>query len=140
MRLLKIIFFLVLVSSSTLADNNYFNEGLVFYENKEFDKAKFKFEQDIVFNPKNEKSYLYLSKIFNEQKKQELEEKNLNTVILLNLKNEEATYNLARLKLKESDFEGSKKLIEKLLIFCKNRFEGVEVAQIPVMFGWNSVK
>ena len=120
MRLLKIIFFLVLVSSSTLADNNYFNEGLVFYENKEFDKAKFKFEQDIVFNPKNEKSYLYLSKIFNEQKKQELEEKNLNTVILLNPKNEEATYNLAQLKLKESDFEGSKKLIEKLLIFCKN--------------------
>ena len=73
MRLLKIIFFLVLVSSSSLADNNYFNEGLVFYENKEFDKAKFKFEQDIVFNPKNEKSYLYLSKIFHEQKKRNLE-------------------------------------------------------------------
>ena len=120
MRLLKIIFFLVLISNNTLADNNYFNEGLVFYENKEFDKAKFKFEQDIVFNPKNEKSYLYLSKIFNEQEKKELEEKNLNTVILLNPKNEEATYNLAQLKLKESDFEGSKKLIEKLLIFCKN--------------------
>ena len=30
----------------------------------DLDKAKFKFEQDIVFNPKNEKSYLYLSKIF----------------------------------------------------------------------------
>ena len=89
-------------------------------EKKELDKAKFKFEQDIVFNPKNEKSYLYLSKIFNEQDKKKLEEKNLNTVILLNPKNEEATYNLAQLKLKESDFEGSKKLINKLLIFCKN--------------------
>ena len=32
MKLLKIIFFLVLISSNTLADNNYFNEGLVFYE------------------------------------------------------------------------------------------------------------
>ena len=31
-----------------------------------------------------------------------LEEKNLNTVILLNPKNEEAVYNLAKLKLKES--------------------------------------
>ena len=72
MKLLKIIFFLVLISSNTLADNNYFNEGLVFYENKEFDKAKFKFEQDIVFNPKNEKSYLYLSKIFNEQEKKKI--------------------------------------------------------------------
>ena len=120
MRLLKIIFFLVLISSNVFANTNYFNEGLALYENKEFDKAKFKFEQDIVFNPKNEKSYLYLSKIFNEQDKKKLEEKNLNTVILLNPKNEEATYNLAQLKLKESDFEGSKKLINKLLIFCKN--------------------
>ena len=120
MRLLKTIFFIVLVSGNVLAGTNYFNEGLTLYENKEFDKAKFKFEQDIVFNPKNEKSYLYLSKIFNKQEKKELEEKNLNTVILLNPKNEEATYNLAQLRLKESDFEGSKQLIEKLLIFCKN--------------------
>ena len=132
MKLLKIIFFLVLISSNTLADNNYFNEGLVFYEKKEFDKAKFKFEQDIVFNPKNEKSYLYLSKIFNEQEKKELEEKNLNTVILLNPKNEEATYNLAQLKLKESDFEGSKKLIEKLLIFCKNYCQKSQKLKIEI--------
>ena len=132
MRLLKIIFFLVLVSSSTLADNNYFNEGLVFYENKEFDKAKFKFEQDIVFNPKNEKSYLYLSKIFNEQEKKELEEKNLNTVILLNPKNEEATYNLAQLRLKESDFEGSKILIEKLIIFCKEYCQKSQSLKIEI--------
>ena len=53
------------------------------------------------------------------KKKIELEEKNLNTVILINPKNEEATYNLAQLKLKESDFEGSKILIEKLIVFCK---------------------
>ena len=120
MRLLKIISFLVLTSNTVFAGTNYFNEGLVFYEKKEFDKAKFKFEQDIVFNPKNEKSYLYLSKIFNEQKKKKLEEKNLNTVILLNPKNEEAIYNLAKLKLKESDFIESRKLAEQLLVFCKN--------------------
>jgi len=120
MKLLKIIFFLFLTSSNLLANTTYFNEGLIFYEKKEFDKAKFKFEQDIVFNPKNEKSYLYLSKIFNEQKKKKLEEKNLNTVILLNPKNEEAIYNLAKLKLEESDFIESKKLIEQLLVFCKN--------------------
>ena len=120
MKLLKINFFLILIYSNVLAGTNYFNEGLTFYQNKQFDKAKFKFEQDIVFNPKNEKSYLYLSKIFKEQEKKELEEKNLNTVILLNPKNEEATYNLAQLKLKKSDFEGSKKLIETLLTFCKD--------------------
>ena len=76
-----------------------------FYNKKEFDKAKFKFEQDIVYNPKNEKSYLYLSKIYNFQKNKELEEQNLNTVILLNPKNEEAIYNLAKLKLKKSDYQ-----------------------------------
>ena len=132
MKLLKIIFFLVLISSNVFAGANYFNEGLALYEKKELDKAKFKFEQDIVFNPKNEKSYLYLSKIFNEQEKKELEEKNLNTVILLNPKNEEATYNLAQLKLKESDFEGSKKLIEKLFIFCKNYCQKSQKLKIEI--------
>ena len=68
----------------------------------------------------HEKSYLYLSKIFNKKEKGKLEEKNLQTVILLNPKNEEATFNLAKLKLKESDFKGSKDLVEKLLIFCKD--------------------
>ena len=132
MRLLKIIFFLILISNNSLANTNYFNEGLTFYEKKELDKAKFKFEQDIVFNPKSEKSYLYLAKIFNKQKKRELEENNLNTVILLNPKNEEAIYNLAQLKLKESDFSGSKKLIDKLLIFCKNYCQKSQQLKIQI--------
>ena len=46
-------------------------------------KQKFKFEKDLVFNPKNENSYLFLAKIFNYKKNNTLEEKNLNTVILL---------------------------------------------------------
>ena len=132
MKILKIIFFSILLSSNVIAGMNYFNEGLTLYNNKELDKAKFKFEQDIVFNPKNEKSYLYLSKIFNEQKKIELEEKNLNTVILLNPKNEEATYNLAQLRLKESDFEGSKILIEKLTIFCKEYCQKSQSLKIEI--------
>ena len=132
LRILKIIFLLILVSNNVLAGTNYFNEGLILYTNKEFDKARFKFEQDIVFNPKNEKSYLYLSKIFNEQKKKELEEKNLNTVILLNPKNEEATYNLAQLKLQNSDFKESKSLIDKLLMFCKNYCEKSQILKIEI--------
>jgi len=132
MRLLQIIFFVFLFFNNLQAGPNYFNEGLTFYEKKELDKAKFKFEQDIVFNPKNEKSYLYLSKIFNKQEKTELEEKNLNTVILLNPTNEEATYNLAQLKLKESDFDGSKKLIEKLLIFCKDYCQKSNTLKIEI--------
>tara|TARA_B100001778_G_scaffold258682_1_gene218959 strand:- start:6 stop:422 length:417 start_codon:yes stop_codon:yes gene_type:complete len=120
MKLLKIIFFLILIPSNLLANTDYFSQGLIFYKKNDLDKAKFKFEQDLVFNPKSEKSYLYLSRIFNIQKQKELEEKNLNTVILLNPKNEEAVFNLAKLKLDKSDYKGSKKLIEQLLNFCKN--------------------
>tara|TARA_B100001559_G_scaffold275242_1_gene245673 strand:+ start:61 stop:477 length:417 start_codon:yes stop_codon:yes gene_type:complete len=120
MKLLKIIFFIILIPSNLLANTDYFSQGLIFYEKNDLEKAKFKFEQDLVFNPKSEKSYLYLSRIFNIQKKKELEEKNLNTVILLNPKNEEAVFNLAKLKLDKSDYKGSKKLIEQLLNFCKN--------------------
>jgi len=120
MKLLKIIFFIILIPSNLSANTDYFSQGLIFYEKNDLEKAKFKFEQDLVFNPKSEKSYLYLSRIFNIQKKKELEEKNLNTVILLNPKNEEAVFNLAKLKLDQSDYKGSKKLIEQLLNFCKN--------------------
>jgi len=120
MKLFIIIFLLFFLNNSLFAKTDFFSEGLKFYEKKELEKAKFKFEQDIVFNPKSEKSYLYLSKIFNKQKKTELEEKNLNTVILLNPKNEEATFSLAELKLKESDFKESMNLVEKLLTFCKD--------------------
>ena len=130
-KFLKILL-LILLPNFGIVKNSYFSEGLMYYENKQFDKAKFKFEQDIVYNPKNEKSYLYLSKIFNKQEKTKLEEKNLNTVILLNPTNEEATYNLAQLKLKESDFDGSKKLIEKLLIFCKDYCQKSNTLKIEI--------
>ena len=119
-KIIKIIIFLVFFSNSLMAKTEYFNEGLTLFKNNKFNEAKFKFEQDIVFNPKNEKSYLYLSKVFKILEKRNLEEQNLNTVILLNPKNEEAIYNLAKLKLKESDFIESRKLAEQLLVFCKN--------------------
>tara|TARA_B100000963_G_C22613667_1_gene666178 strand:- start:1679 stop:2095 length:417 start_codon:yes stop_codon:yes gene_type:complete len=120
MRILKIILLLILLKNNLYATTNFYNEGLILFEKKEFYEAKFKFEQDIVFNPKNENSYLYLSKIFKELKKKDLEEKNLNTVILLNPLNEEATFNLAKLKLDESDYKTSKELVSKLLTFCKS--------------------
>ena len=120
MRIIYLVIFLLLNINYLYGNSNFYLEGVSHFEKQEFDKAKFKFEQDIVFNPKSEKSYLYLSKIFNKQNKKDLEKKNLNTVILLNPQNEEATFNLVQLKFKESDFSGSKKLIEKLLNFCEN--------------------
>ena len=104
----------------SIANTEYFEEGLSLFKNKKFNEAKFKFEQDIVFNPKNEMSYLYLSKIFGGFNKKTLEEQNLNTVILINPKNEEAIYNLAKLKLESSDYKKSKELNDKLLSLCNN--------------------
>ena len=120
LKLLKIIFILFFINNNLLANTDYFNQALILYKKNDLEKAKFKFEQDLVQNPKNEISYLYLSKIYNNQNKKKLEEQNLNTVILLDPQNEEALFNLAKLKLKESDYNKSKKIIEDLLKFCKN--------------------
>ena len=49
-----------------------------------------------------------------------MQEQNLNTVILLNPKNEEAIFNLAKLKLESSDYKKSRELNERLKSFCKN--------------------
>ena len=131
-KLLLATFFLFTLSAKAITKNDYFNEGLMYFEKKELDKAKFKFEQDIVFNPKSERSYFYLSRIFKAQEKKELEEKNLNTVILLNPQNEEATYNLAELKLQKSDFKESKNLIEKLLMFCEKYCEKSQKLKVEI--------
>ena len=117
-RLLKILILYFLLIGPLLSYTNYFEEGLNLFKEKKYNQAKFKFEQDIVFNPKNEISYLYLSKIFKNLNKKNLQEQNLRTVILLNPKNEEAIYFLAKLKLDESDYKKSKELNSRLSKLC----------------------
>ena len=114
------IFFSILLftPNMVIAKSKYYQDGIILFNQKKFDEARFKFEQDIVYNPKNELSYLYISKIFNKNDNISLEEKNLNTVILLNPKNEEAVYNLAKLKLSSSDYNKSKELNKKLKSIC----------------------
>ena len=106
--------------NNLMSNTEFFEEGLTLFKNKKLNEAKFKFEQDIVFNPKSEMSYLYLSKIFKSFEKKNLEEQNLNTVILINPKNEEAIYNLAKLKLDSSDYKKSKELNDRLIGLCNN--------------------
>ena len=117
-RIFKVIIITIFFPTFLLGNTEFFKDGLVLYKSKKFTEAKFKFEQDIVFNPKSEMSYLYLSKIFKNFDKKDLEEQNLNTVILLNPQNEEAIYNLAKLKLESSDYKKSKELNNRLLDLC----------------------
>jgi Tfp pilus assembly protein PilF len=118
-KLFSLLLFMSVLPNILFAKPEYLQEGIDLFNKKKFEDARFKFEKDIVFNPKSERSYLYLSKIFNKQDKKNLEEQNLNTVILLNPKNEEALYNLAKLKLTSSDYAKSLELNKKLKSICK---------------------
>ena len=131
-NLLITILILLVIPSTLIAKSEYFEEGIDLFNKKKFEEAKFKFEQDIVFNPKSELSYLYLSKIFNKQDKRNLEEQNLNTVMLLNPKNEEAIYYLAKLKLQASDYKKSKELNNRLKTICINFCSKSEKLKIEI--------
>ena len=119
--LIKIfVIYLFLISNGITKQTNYFDKGIELFQKKEFDKSKILFERDIVFNPKNEKSYLYLAKIFNKNKNDKEEEINLNNVLLLNPQNDEAIYMLTLLKIKQSDYSQAKELIDKFILVCKS--------------------
>lgn len=125
---MKIFFFIIkilavylfLISNGVAKQSNYFNKGIEFFKEKEFDKSKIQFEKDIVFDPKSEKSYLYLAKIFYKNNNDEEQEINLNNVLLLNPQNDEAIYMLAILKIKQSDYNQAKELIEQFLLVCES--------------------
>ena len=65
-NILLVLFFLN--SNSFSKESSYFIKGIKHFNNQEFDKSKIFFERDLVFNPKSEKSYLFLAKIFNKKK------------------------------------------------------------------------
>ena len=120
-NIFKIFLLVTLIQFNNLyGESNYFDQGKFLFEKKDYIKAKFKFEQDIVYNPKSENSYLFLAKIYNHEKKKNLEENNLNTVILLNPKNEFAVHDLIKLKIEKSDFSKAESLITNFKLICKD--------------------
>ena len=119
--LIKIlIIYLFLISNAIAKQQNYLNKGIELFQKKEFDKSKILFEKDIVFDPKSEKSYLYLAKIFGQNNDDEQQEINLNNVLLLNPENDEAIYMLTLLKIKQSDYNHANELIDKFILICKS--------------------
>ena len=101
-------------------ESSYFIEGMKYFKNKEFDKSKIFFERDLVFNPKSEKSYLYLAKIFGKKENIVEEEINLKNVLLLNPKNEEAIYMLTLIKIDQSNYSEVEELINTFTLVCKS--------------------
>ena len=115
-----LVVYLLLTLDNFAANPNYLLEGKNLFNKKEFEKSKIFFERDLVFNPKSEESYLYLAKIFKVNENDDEEEINLNNVLLINPKNDEAIYMLILLKIKQSDYTGAKELIKNFNYVCKD--------------------
>ena len=115
-----IILFLFISDISFSVEKNFFEQGKKHFDKNDFNKSKFYFEKDIVFNPKSEKSYLYLAKIFEKDENFQEQETNLNNVLILNPNNDEAIYMLILLKIEQSDYNEAKKLIEKFDLVCES--------------------
>ena len=105
---------------SSIAEENFFEKAKNLFDQGKIDESKFLFQRNIVFNPKDSKSYLYLAKIYENEENEIEEEKNLNTTLLLEPDNEEAMYMLIDIKLEKSDIEKAKVLMKKFEVICEN--------------------
>jgi len=122
---LKYLFIIVLTLSfkSISYSQNFFNEAVDMYNKQKYEDARFLFERNIVFNPKDANSYLYLAKIYNQEKNQRKEEYNLETTILIEPDNEEALLMLMKIALEKSNYDQVKKYSETFIKVCKNLCE-----------------
>ena len=119
MKYIIIIFvFFGLCLSSSAEKNNYFDEAKMLFEEEKFEESKFLFQRNIVYNPKDAESYLYLSKIFILEENKSEQEKNLNTTLLLEPKHEEAMYLLIDIELKRSNFSKAEELKKNFMMIC----------------------
>ena len=120
--MLKIIKYLIIIFSfsvsNSFSNENFFIEAKNLYEKGKIKESKFLFQRNIVFNPKDSKSYLYLAKIYESEENEIEEEKNINTTLLLEPNNEEAIYMLIDIKLEKSDISKVKELKKKFEIVC----------------------
>ena len=119
------IIFFGLISLSKASENNFFSEGKKLFDQEKYDDSKFLFERSIVYNPKHSNSYLYLGKIFKIEKNKKEEEKNINTALLLDPKNEEAMYILIDLELERSNFSKVKDLKKDFKKICTSLCEKI---------------
>jgi tetratricopeptide (TPR) repeat protein len=120
-KLIIIIFLFLNFGSYSLAENNFFEKGKNKYDERKYEESKFLFQRSIVFNPKDKDSYLYLAKIYNFEENKREEQKNIDTVLLLDPKNEEANYMLMEIELKRSNYSKVKELADNFSKIC-NKF------------------
>ena len=114
----SILLLCIFISTEVYARENFFDEAKNKYDEKKLEDSKFLFQRNIVFNPKDAKSYLYLAKIYNSEENEREEIKYLKTTLLLEPDNEEALYMLIDIELKKSNFSEVRKLTKNFEIIC----------------------
>ena len=119
-KTLSAVFTLLVFVNFSYADENYYDQAIKEFDKKKYDEAKFLLERNIVFNPKDAKSYLYLAKIFKEKENKKEEKNNLDTTLLLDPSNEDATLRLMDIAVENSNYSEVKELSEKFVKICKN--------------------
>ena len=119
LKIITLIFFIVFSANMTSSKENFFDVALKMYQDKEYDDARFLLERNIVFNPKDAKSYLYLAKIYNHEENQRKEEYNLDTALLIEPNNEEVILMLMKIALKKSNYSKVKDFSKTFVKVCK---------------------
>ena len=108
------------INNIAYSKENFFQEAIKLFNEEKFEDARFLFERNIVFNPKDSESYLYLAKIYNHEKNQQKEEYNLETTLLIEPSNEEAILMLMNIALEKSNYEKVENLSITFSKVCKN--------------------
>ena len=117
-KLIIVLFLILNFGNYSFAESNFFEEGKNKYDEQKYEESKFLFQRSIVFNPKDQNSYLYLAKIYNFEDNKKEEEKNIDTVLLLDPKNEEANYILMKIELKRSNYSKVKEMADNFSKIC----------------------
>ena len=99
LKLIGLILLTFSFNSTSFSKENFFNEALELFKKEKYEDARFLFERNIVFNPKDANSYLYLAKIYNQEENQRKEEYNLETTLLIEPDNEEALLMLTKIAI-----------------------------------------
>ena len=117
-KVIAVIYFSLFTVNSAFSLENFFDEALKMYKDKKYEEARFMLERNIVFNPKDAKSYLYLAKIYNHEENQRKEEYNLDTALLIEPNNEEVILMLMKIALKKSNYSKVKDLSQTFVKVC----------------------
>ena len=123
--ILTIFIFLGINFSSYAKENNFFDEAKKLYEEEKYEESKFLFQRNIVYNPKDAKSYLYLAKIYKKEEDKPEEEKNINSTLLLEPRNEEAMYLLIDIEINRSNFSKAEELKNDFKKICSSLCEKI---------------